>query len=101
MMDKELSSNVHPSRYPMYSIAVSALHPALCLFCPRAQVGSVDVAVTVTVPPALAVVPRPLLGMTGSLIARYAISSLLPSFLDLLATDYGRWGVGWPKDEPQ
>lgn len=60
---------------------------------PPAQVGSVDVAVTVTVPPALAVVPRPLLGMTGSLIARYAISSLLPSFLDLLATDYGRWVV--------
>ncbi|GIM00197.1 hypothetical protein Vretimale_5359 [Volvox reticuliferus] len=53
-------------------------------------VGSVDVAVTVMLPPALSAVPRPLLGMTGSIIARYAISSLLPSFLDLLVADYGR-----------
>ncbi|KAG2486529.1 hypothetical protein HYH03_014830 [Edaphochlamys debaryana] len=56
--------------------------------------GSVDVAVTVMVPQALAAVPRPLLGMTGSLIARYAIASLLPSFLDLLLADYGRWSSG-------
>ncbi|GLI61300.1 hypothetical protein VaNZ11_003654, partial [Volvox africanus] len=57
-------------------------------------VGSVDVAVTVMLPPALSAVPRPLLGMAGSIIARYAISSLLPSFLDLLVADYGRWSSG-------
>ncbi|GFR48102.1 hypothetical protein Agub_g9789 [Astrephomene gubernaculifera] len=57
-------------------------------------VGSVDLSVTVTVPSALTAVPRPLLGMTGSLIVRYAISSLLPSFLDLLVADYGRWSSG-------
>ncbi len=44
------------------------------------------------IPPALSAVPRPLLGVTGSLVARYAIASLLPSFLDLLAADYRRWG---------
>ncbi|EFJ42560.1 hypothetical protein VOLCADRAFT_107195 [Volvox carteri f. nagariensis] len=57
-------------------------------------VGSVDVAMTVMLPPALATVPRPLLRMAGNLIARYAIASLLPSFLDLLVADYGRWSSG-------
>lgn len=56
--------------------------------------GNVDVGFTVLVPHPLSVVPKPLLFMTASLIARFALQSLLPSFLDLLAVDYSRWAAG-------
>lgn len=63
--------------------------------------GNVDVGFTVLVPHPLSIVPKPLLFMTGSLIARFALQSLLPSFLDLLAVDYSRWAAGKGADRAQ
>ncbi|MEW5297602.1 MAG: hypothetical protein WDW36_000803 [Sanguina aurantia] len=63
--------------------------------------GNVDVGFTVLVPHPLSIVPKPLLFMTGSLVARFALQSLLPSFLDLLAVDYSRWAAGKGADRAQ
>jgi hypothetical protein len=50
-----------------------------------------DARVSLRVPPPLSAAPAPLLGATGSLVARMAMRALLPPFLDLLAADYARW----------
>jgi len=50
-----------------------------------------DARVSLRVPPPLSAAPAPLLGATGSLVARLAMRALLPPFLDLLAADYARW----------
>jgi hypothetical protein len=54
----------------------------------------VDVRLRVRVPPPLSAVPGPLLSTTGGLVAKLVMQALLPSFLDLLAVDYGRWASG-------
>ena len=54
----------------------------------------VDVRLRVRVPPPLSAVPGPLLAGTGGLLAKLVMQALLPSFLDLLAVDYGRWAAG-------
>jgi len=54
----------------------------------------VEVRLRVRVPPPLSAVPGPLLSTTGGLLAKLVMQALLPSFLDLLAVDYGRWAAG-------
>ena len=46
------------------------------------------------VPYPLSVAPRPLLQLAATLVTKFSIQQLLPSFLALLATDYGRWAAG-------
>jgi hypothetical protein len=42
----------------------------------------------------LSIVPGPMLSATASLVAQLTMKALLPSFLDLLGTDYARWASG-------
>ncbi|KAL6764905.1 hypothetical protein V8C86DRAFT_2465486 [Haematococcus lacustris] len=55
---------------------------------------SVDVSFQVRLPAPLSVAPGPLLALAAGLVAKLALQSLLPPFLDLLAVDYGRWATG-------
>eukprot|EP00798_Chlamydomonas_sp_ICE-L_P025379 gene25379-11040_t len=55
---------------------------------------SVDVTFNVVATPPMTSVPGPLLSMTGSLVARLAMKTLLPAFLELLSVDYERWASG-------
>lgn len=60
----------------------------------------VKLAMTLRLPHPLSIVPGPLLSTTASLVARLVMQSLLPSFLELLATDYGRWAAGSSRAAP-
>ncbi|CAD7697496.1 unnamed protein product [Ostreobium quekettii] len=48
----------------------------------------------ITIPAALSFVPRLVIGSTGRIVIRAVLHSLLPSFLDLVVTDYERWAAG-------
>jgi hypothetical protein len=54
----------------------------------------VSLSMTLRIPHPLSVVPGPLLSTTAGLVAKLVMQSLIPSFLELLATDYGRWASG-------
>lgn len=54
----------------------------------------VKLSMTLRLPHPLSIVPGPLLSTTAGLVAKLVMQALLPSFLELLATDYGRWAAG-------
>lgn len=54
----------------------------------------VRLSMTLRLPHPLSIVPGPLLSTTAGLVAKLVMQALLPSFLELLATDYGRWASG-------
>jgi len=54
----------------------------------------VKLGMSLRLPHPLSIVPGPLLSTTAGLVARLVMQALLPSFLELLATDYGRWASG-------
>lgn len=54
----------------------------------------VKLSMTLRLPHPLSMVPGPLLSTTAGLVAKLVMQALLPSFLELLATDYGRWASG-------
>eukprot|EP00878_Enallax_costatus_P021428 GHUV01022680.1.p1 GENE.GHUV01022680.1~~GHUV01022680.1.p1 ORF type:complete len:240 (-),score=100.71 GHUV01022680.1:93-812(-) len=54
----------------------------------------VRLSMTLRLPHPLSIVPGPLLSTAAGLIAKLVMQALLPSFLELLATDYGRWASG-------
>jgi hypothetical protein len=60
----------------------------------------VMLGMTLRLPHPLSIVPGPLLSTTASLIAKLVMQSLLPSFLELLAADYGRWASGSSRAAP-
>jgi hypothetical protein len=60
----------------------------------------VNLSMTLRLPHPLSIVPGPLLSTTASLVARLVMQSLLPSFLELLGTDYGRWATGSSRAAP-
>lgn len=55
---------------------------------------NVRLGMTLRLPHPLSMVPGPLLSSTAGLVARLVMQALLPSFLELLAADYGRWASG-------
>jgi len=60
----------------------------------------VNLSMTLRLPHPLSIVPGPLLSTTASLVAKLVMQSLLPSFLELLSTDYGRWATGSSRTAP-
>lgn len=60
----------------------------------------VNLSMTLRLPHPLSIVPGPLLSTTAGLVSRLVMQSLLPSFLELLATDYGRWATGSSRAAP-
>jgi hypothetical protein len=60
----------------------------------------VNLSMTLRLPHPLSIVPGPLLSTTAGLVAKLVMQSLLPSFLELLATDYGRWATGSSRAAP-
>jgi hypothetical protein len=54
----------------------------------------VKLSMTLRMPHPLSIVPGPLLSTTAGLVAKLVMQALLPSFLELLATDYARWAAG-------
>jgi hypothetical protein len=60
----------------------------------------VNLSMTLRLPHPLSIVPGPLLSTTASLVAKLVMQSLLPSFLELLGTDYGRWATGSSRAAP-
>jgi hypothetical protein len=60
----------------------------------------VALSMTLRLPHPLSIVPGPLLSTTASLVAKLVMQSLLPSFLELLGTDYGRWSSGSSRAAP-
>ena len=54
-------------------------------------------AVEAQVPYPLSAAPRPLLNLAATLVTKFTIQQLLPSFLKLLAIDYQRWASGAAK----
>jgi hypothetical protein len=60
----------------------------------------VNLSMTLRLPYPLSIVPGPLLSTTAGLVAKLVMQSLLPSFLELLATDYGRWAMGVSRAAP-
>ena len=55
---------------------------------------SVSLDMRLRLPHPLSIVPRPLLSTAASLVAKLTMQALLPSFLELLSTDYSRWAAG-------
>ena len=55
---------------------------------------SCSLQVEAQMPYPLSVAPRPLLQLAATLITKFSIQQLLPSFLTLLSTDYERWATG-------
>lgn len=54
----------------------------------------VDLSFQLRLPPPLSLVPGALLSTTGGLVVKLVLQSLMPSFLQLLSVDYGRWASG-------
>ena len=52
---------------------------------------AVRVAVRVNMPAIFQPVPSPLLSFAGGIVIRAVLAALLPSFLELLAADFGYW----------
>jgi hypothetical protein len=55
---------------------------------------SVSLNMRLRLPHPLSIVPRPLLSTAAGLVAKLTMQALLPSFLELLSTDYSRWAAG-------
>eukprot|EP00798_Chlamydomonas_sp_ICE-L_P026304 gene26304-17398_t len=60
-----------------------------------------NISLTINLSPPLSVVPGPLMSITGGLMARIALESLVPAFLELLSVDYERWACGLAEERSE
>jgi len=58
---------------------------------------AVQLRLNITLPPALAVIPRIIVGSVGRIVVRHILNAYLPNFLKLVVEDYHAWVTGAPR----